>query len=238
MSNNKFTVYDAKGNPVDAKYLTDIYGNYVLSPRTGNPLIVPYDYDPTAEIQFGQSLQTNAINRTDAGHALETGYVLNGYVLSVDPDADAIRDILTSRDSLKELAAAFKAGAPHDLQRSYNGQVNGPFVQDFLEAASFNFGLVGAAAGYDSQTLIEGGGIYNAAKYLKGEQVTLGPPSDFFLNPEDVEPIRAGSAAFGTTLYGAPVELPSDEPQVLSLDAADYFPASPVDTYTSYTRHQ
>ena len=58
----------------------------------------------------------------------------------------------------------FRQGGPRELQRTYNGQSNGPFAEAFTRAASYALGLTGAAAGYSQEDLMNGGGLYNLGR--------------------------------------------------------------------------
>src|SRR5882724_3580589 len=107
---------------VQAKTIVDGFGRDVVS-ANGQKIWFPLDFDPAAAIGFGKSIAavaTNDLGET-AGNILVTGLQLG----------DAVR-----------------AGGQWDLQRSYNGTVNGPFAEVFSPAASYTFGLIGAAAGY------------------------------------------------------------------------------------------
>src|ERR1043166_215670 len=121
------TVYDDKRRPVAAKTLVDPAGNDVINPRTGQPLIVPRDYDINAAIEFGKSLK------------------LPRFPFNEDLIA---RELVKTYEGMYK---AFRHGGPQDLQRSYNGMVGGggdEFVDAFKDAASFNLGVGGRAAGW------------------------------------------------------------------------------------------
>ena len=45
MTQTFLTVTDKAGRPVSAKTLVDAYGYDVINPRTGQPYIVPIDYE-------------------------------------------------------------------------------------------------------------------------------------------------------------------------------------------------
>src|SRR5215469_17828684 len=137
MAQTFLTVYDNKGRPVAAKTLVDAAGNDVINPRTGQPLIVPRGYDINAAIQFGRSLKDLPrlpVGEDPAGH---------------------------SPNKYEAMRQAFQHGGPQDLQRSYNGMTGGgsdEFVPAFQHAASFNFGVVGRAAGLSPDEIVLGGG--------------------------------------------------------------------------------
>jgi hypothetical protein len=64
-------------------------------------------------------------------------------------------------NAAQALRHAVRQGGPWDLQRSYNGQSNALFASLFTSAASYTYGLIGAAAGFSPTTLMAGGGMYN-----------------------------------------------------------------------------
>jgi hypothetical protein len=120
---------------VQAKTIVDGFGRDVVS-ANGQKIWFPLDFDPAAAIGFGKSIvavATNDLGQT-AGNILFSGL---------------------------DLIDAVQAGGRWDLQRSYNGVVNGPFAEVFTPAASYTFGLIGAAAGYPEVLLQAGGGLYN-----------------------------------------------------------------------------
>lgn len=142
-----FNVLDSNGNVVAAKTLVDASGNTVMNPNTALPLIVPANYDPTAAIAAGQGIAA----RRDA-------------IMSVgDPNSTAAAQMFVAT----EMARLFMQGGNQDLQRSYNTTVDGSFVGSFTAAASYNLGLIGAAAGIDLTTIQAGGGIYNTVQWIK-----------------------------------------------------------------------
>ena len=58
----------------------------------------------------------------------------------------------------------FRQGGPRELQRTYNGQSDGPFAEAFTRAASYALGLTGAAASYSQEDLMKGGGLWKNPK--------------------------------------------------------------------------
>jgi hypothetical protein len=163
------TVYDNKGRPVEAKTLVDGAGNDVINPRTGQPLVVPRDYDINAAIEFGRSLK---IPR-----------------LPFNEDIIARELVRTYEDMYK----AFQHGGPQDLQRSYNGKVGGgadEFVDAFKDAASFNLGVVGRAAGLSPDEIALGGGIFNWKNWRANPRLDTSGP--FFNNPDNFKMIEEG----------------------------------------------
>lgn len=80
---------------------------------------------------------------------------------SFDP-ADAIafgKSLAALPSPLRGLAMYynFRQRGPRELQRTYNGQSDGPFAEAFTRAASYALGLTGAAAGYSQEDLMKGG---------------------------------------------------------------------------------
>jgi hypothetical protein len=139
--NDILTVYTkTSGIPVAAKYLRyeGGQGDYVLN-ASGKPLIVPYTYDPMETVQLANQLVTNNLARMQSPNmSLNNG----------------------SKGILPDVAEASKHGGIIDLQRNYNGAV-GEFVPAFQDAASFNFGVFGSAAGLPLDVTLAGDGFYN-----------------------------------------------------------------------------
>jgi hypothetical protein len=164
------TVYDKRGRPVAAKTLVDAAGNDVINPRTGQPLVVPRDYDINAAIQFGTSLKD-----------------LSRLPFSEDPAGSK------STSKYGAMYQAFSQGGRQDLQRSYNGMVGGgvdEFVPDFKDAASFNLGVVGRAAKLSPDEIVLGGGMYNLKNRIQNSKIDASGP--FFNNPDDFKLIQEG----------------------------------------------
>src|SRR5437660_1277558 len=163
------TVYDNKGRPVAAKTLVDAAGNDVINPRTGQPLVVPRDYDINAAIEFGRSLK---IPR-----------------LPFNEDLIA-RELVRTYEGMYK---AFQHGGPQELQRSYNGMVGGgsdEFVGAFKDAASFNLGVVGRAAGLSPDEIALGGGLFNWGNNRSNPKLDTSGP--FFNNPDNFKMIQEG----------------------------------------------
>ncbi len=133
-----FYVLSKNGNQVKAKYLFDSNGNPVIDPVTNDPYIVPADYDPQVTIDHFHEVLVHSYDNVNPDNP-DFGAKLNVYQALVD---------------------YFKQGAPGDLQRYYNGS-RGDFVPAFTDAASFNFGLGGAAANVPDTEIYAGGGLYN-----------------------------------------------------------------------------
>ena len=164
------TVYDNKGRPVAAKTLVDAAGNDVVNPRTGQPLIVPRDYDINAAIEFGRSLKD-----------------LPRVQFTENP---AGPDSLGKYEAMRN---AFHHGGPQDLQRSYNGMVGGggdEFVPAFQHAASFNFGVVGRAARLSPDEIVLGGGAFNLGNRLGNDKIDTSGP--LFNNPDNFTMMQEG----------------------------------------------
>jgi hypothetical protein len=164
------TVYDNKGRPVAAKTLVDAAGNDVINPRTGQPLIVPRDYDINAAIEFGRSLKDLPRVRFTENPA--------------GPD---------SAGKYEAMRNAFHHGGPQDLQRSYNGMTGGggdEFVPAFQHAASFNLGVIGRAAGLSPDEIVLGGGAFNLSNRFGNDKLDTSGP--FFNNPDNFRMIQEG----------------------------------------------
>src|ERR1043166_7938568 len=163
------TVYDDKRRPVAAKTLVDPAGNDVINPRTGQPLIVPRDYDINAAIEFGRSLR------------------LPRFPFNEDLIA---RELVKTYEGMYK---AFRHGGSQDLQRSYNGMVGGggdEFVDAFKDAASFNLGVVGRAVGLSPDEIALGGGLFNWRNSRDNPKIDTSGP--LFNNPDNFDMIREG----------------------------------------------
>jgi Ca2+-binding RTX toxin-like protein len=175
MSERNLTVTDHDKREVPAKTLVDSYGNDVINPNTGEPLIVPRDYDPQKAVDFGRKIGSQ-----------------------IEEAADQFSLTQLEAKIYSDLVQAFSHGGLQDLQRSYNGKVGGgyhEFVEDFRDAASYNFGLVAAAAGLYSGTIYAGGGLYNLYNYLKDNFTKGKSPIELgflFNNPQNAKSIQKG----------------------------------------------
>ena len=98
----------------------------------------------------------------------------------------------------------FGQGGPWELQRTYNGQSNGPFAEVFTRAASYALGLIGAAAGYSQEDLMNGGGWYNWWKNPKAADPNTGN------NPKNVPFIAQGFRDYFTPAFAPPATIPKD----------------------------
>lgn len=156
---DRFTVKSRAGVDVDATYLTDLNGKYVIDGLTGKPYIVPADYNPKALIEKFTEIRFASYSGWPSEHA-EVGARSRLYAT---------------------LYETFKQGGVGDLQRHYNGSNHGAdgFVPAFTNAASFNFGLIGAVLGISSIEIKAGGSLYNLYNSLKsgGEKIDTFPSS-------------------------------------------------------------
>ena len=180
-------VYTKSGTSVQGKLLRDNngLGSYVINPNTNKPLIVPYSYDPEAAIALGKSFSGGVV-----------------------PFSDELA-VSALTNTLKNLYNAAKHGGDIDLQRNYN--VNGGldsngnpiakelFVEAFTDAASYNFGLVGRAAGVPSTFLEFGGGYYN--KQNKEGNLAIINDGTYGNNQKNTNSMRAGFDDFANNRY-------------------------------------
>src|SRR6267378_658115 len=109
----------------------------------------------------------------------------------------------TSAASL-EFRRNVKEGGPWDLQRSYNGQSNALFASLFTNAASYAYGLIGAAADFSQTTLMAAAGMYNVFNNPK----TAGP--NFGNNPNNPPFIAKGVRDYFGSSYGPPATIPDN----------------------------
>lgn len=175
-----FNVTDINGNEVAAKYLVDSNGNYVMNPATGKPLVVPADYDPGQTIQQFQAIEQAAFS-------------------DIDPDTMSVSERTAVYNSL---ITDFAAGAPNDLQRSYNGLTNAPDVPAFQAAASYNFGLAAAAGGITNFETNLGGGLYNLWEKWKSSS-PIDTSGYLWNNPTNVQFINQGFSAATSGIFSS-----------------------------------
>lgn len=124
-------------------------------------------------------------------------------------------------NAAQALRHAVRQGGPWDLQRSYNGQSNALFASLFTSAASYTYGLIGAAAGFSPTTLMAGGGMYNLLMNPK----TAGP--NFGNNPNNPPFISKGVQDFFASSYGSPAIIPDN-----SFQGSPAF-TRPIDRFTT-----
>jgi len=135
---DEFKVLNNGGGMVDAKFLKDDYGNYIIDKSTNIPYVVPADFNPhEAMDQFHSMRIANSTN----------------------PLAEAV-----IYDRLYSDFHAAWPGSNFDLQRTYNGYHGAganDFVKAFTPAASWYYGLAVAAAGLTDTEALIGGGAQN-----------------------------------------------------------------------------
>ena len=199
-----FYVKDVNYNLVPATYLT-INGNPVANtnpPAVNEPLqttlynldgslnsdqnpnnylIVPVNYNIDSAIQAGQAVA-----------ALQTGQTPVGGTIALPMQLVAMSEM-------------FIYGT-QDLQRSYEDLNNniitgGPAVPAFINAASFNLGIVTAAAGLPLSLSAIGGGLFNEAKILFG--ANLDNYGSFLNSTANTNSMNAGYAEGSSVLLGS-----------------------------------
>jgi hypothetical protein len=145
---------------VEAKFLTDLQGNPIVSrnpvqntwnlfdadhnpigTNTNGYVIVPADFDIKKAIDFGRSIS----ELMEAGYPVTVPGALIG--------------------ALASFGKAFLPGTGElDIQTHYNG-ATGDNVPAFRDAASYIFGVAGHAAGIPLDVLKAGGGAVNLRQY-------------------------------------------------------------------------
>jgi hypothetical protein len=95
-------------------------------------------------------------------------------------------------------------GGPWELQRSYNGVVNGPFASVFTPAASYAYGLIGASAGFSQITINAFGGLYN----IGANPSTMG--WNFGNNPNNTPFINQGFGAYLSSSFAPSATIPAN----------------------------
>ena len=165
-SPDSFFVKANDGKFVQAKYLTDSNGNYVLDSRppyaaqaqflliNGSYVPQPLSSSPLPYIVAANDNPVDLISRYSqiSQAALAAGADASGAIYAY-------------------FVAEFKPGGPDDVQRSYitaDGQVGTSFVGAFTDAASFRLGLAAQAAGLTRWEPLVGGGAVNFLAWLRG----------------------------------------------------------------------
>ena len=183
-----FDVSSNSGKLVAAKYLRDVTGAYVINPNTNLPYVVPVQYNPADTISKYSAIrqridQSSVINPENASPTvLETFALVNGF------------------------RAAFPSN-PDDLQRSYNGfksTARGDFVEEFRDAASFNFGLACRAIEISQTFCLGGGGGQAIWSSLNSATYATGSISDFFNPSTNAASIRLGYSTTDLQAFSAP----------------------------------
>jgi hypothetical protein len=159
MPNTFYVRTSDKNRYVEAKFLTDVHGNFIVS---SNPI-------------------QSSFNLFDANHN-SIGTNTNGYIIvPANFDIKTATDFGRSISHLKNLPVAgaligamasfgnaFQPNGWLDVQTNYNG-TSGQSVPAFRDAASYIFGAVGHAAGFSLDTLKTGGGAVNVGQYFRGQ---------------------------------------------------------------------
>jgi hypothetical protein len=104
---------------VDAKFLKDINGNYVIDPLTNKPYIAPLDFDPANTIAHFSSFVSEIYSDFSFSQPKALANIARGLIYG-------------------EFGDYFKRGGAGDLQRNYNGQTNVDFVSDFQAVCTEN----------------------------------------------------------------------------------------------------
>jgi len=174
MAQTFYPVYDRKQRQVLAKTLVDAAGNDVVDPKTGQPVVVPRNYDIDAAIAYGHSLRH----------------------IPVEPLSE--NEFIARRMKIYEtLKEAFRDSGLQDLQRTYNNVVGGggdEYVGAFTPAASFHLGVVGKAAGLTRDEIVAAAGWYNRGRSKINPRIDTS--GEFFNNPENVRWIDEGIKAY------------------------------------------
>ena len=157
-------------------------------------LIVPADYNLSNAMSFASSVAKAMA------------------VSNVGPKGEAIKGLASG---MAMMTKAFLRGGSQDLQRTYNGTTNGPFVPAFVDAASFNLGVITAYAGIPLKWSEAGGG-YNLMTSI-GRTLQNKPPLNtggaLGLSQANTQSVQAGYT-FGQMLPGAPPPAEANPPKI------------------------
>ncbi|MDD2801684.1 MAG: calcium-binding protein, partial [Methylococcales bacterium] len=164
---------DAKGIPnyfVKAKYMTDVFGNYVYDPSGTK-------FNIFVEDANGVKLQYLTVD-DQAGKA--TPYIVPFDYNPTDTIATWQSNILKYGESatLLNLAASYVGGSRFDLQRSYNGDIHSFYVRSFTPIASYDFGLACASAGVSLGACLDKAGAYNSIFATKTDGIASNNPNN------------------------------------------------------------
>jgi hypothetical protein len=138
-----FKVEDLNDNLVDAKYLRNLDGSYILQ-SSGKPYIVPADFDLKSWKEHFSKM---------------------AYQEGEDP-------VYRRSFIYGNFLAGFISEGKYDIQTTYNG-TSGSFVRAFRPAASYVFGVACREAGLTSDECIAPGGIYNKIKSVVKPKLNL-----------------------------------------------------------------
>lgn len=134
----------------------DIDGTVPLDDSNQNPnnyLIVPVSFNINNSIAFAQELDSEGVTATPVDNA-HLGYMWSQAVSLMETPFSA---------SVQNYITASVAGGSQDLQRAYQPYSQGtdPFVKAFIDAASYNYGLIGYLAGLPLDGILGLAGFYN-----------------------------------------------------------------------------
>jgi len=160
-----FCVYTKDGRPVEAKYLKDLNGNYIINPETGGYYAVPADFDLKTFIDKYSSLGTAINPMTGQLEPMSCGAIYGS------------------------LIAGFWPGGRDDIQRSYNGyrgstKDDADFVKAFIPAAGLIFGIACKEIGVFDIESLRGGAVPNIVASWFNKNLDI---SVIFGNAEDNE---------------------------------------------------
>jgi hypothetical protein len=184
-----FYVYSKDYTPVEAKYLRDDNGNFIMDESAGIPYIVPADFDPHEIINTYSGLSLTNPNN------------------AFSDDAPAKLMVQLYQD----FHAAYP-GSRFDIQRSYNGiraTRVGEFVPAFTSAASWVYGFATASSGMTPDTTLVFSGLQNIKSSFGNPYVDTS--GTYFNAPSNVPDILRGFADFRG---GATVS--NEEPEYLT----------------------
>ena len=161
-----FYVSARDGTPIEAKYLRDDYGNFIMDENRGTPYIVPF--------HFNASEIVNAYAQYNLALPAQQG----------NPAAGSQVMAMLYRD----FHAAWP-GSRFDLQRNYNGVAGtgiGSFSASFTPAASWVYGFAVAVVGLPQGTALMGGGAQNLISSLSSDVDTSGVYYNAQVNVDDI----------------------------------------------------
>lgn len=170
----KVNVYDKSTLPKTLVGTTD--ATIWTDPVSKTEYTVPFGYDPKNTDKF-RAVQNRVDEFTQAGDMKSARHA-------------ALQGMFQNIGGLID----YKTGDVNDLQRGFNGQNFGGFVEEFTPIASFDVGVACGAAGYTADICKAGGGAVNLKNRINNTRVDIS--GEFFNNPKNVPNIEAGVSYF------------------------------------------
>ena len=221
-----FYVKDRAGNLVAAKFLS-YKGNFISDPNTSTAQDTPIFNSTGQQIT---NANPNGYLIVPASYSVGTAIQAGGFIqdtLSIQILGSG-EGVIGLPEALASMTAFYLPGGLRDLQRTYNGVSHGAsntnFVGAFVDAASFDLGLVSAYAGMPITWPELGGGTLNVLSNSFLRNAPLDELGPYGLTGVNGNSVQAGYT-FGQSLPGA-AHAESDPATITAEAAADYTSAN------------